>query len=270
MKTRLFSINFFEIILIIFLIYLIIILILFIFQRNLLYHPKINKYYSQSLDHEIKNIYIGKKHKLKAWYHFKNNRYKTLLFFHGNAGNLENRIYKLNEISKLNINYLIFAYRGFDNNPGKPSELVLYEDANSAISWLNSNNIPDSKIILYGESLGTAVAIHIAQNKKFAGLILESPFTSMIEMGKKYYPFLPVKFILKDKFDSINKVDKLVSPVLLMHGKNDKIVPFSMGKTLFDKLKVKKFSYFNEFGDHMMEFDENLILQIKNFLKNLS
>ena len=95
----------------------------------------------------------------------------------------------------MNLNFLIIAWRGFSGNSGKPNEKGLYDDAKSAVNWLKSKGIKEENIILYGESLGSAVAIEIAQNKKFAGIVLESPFTSMVEMGKKYYPIFPVSLL---------------------------------------------------------------------------
>ena len=103
---------------------------------------------------------------------------------------------------------MIIAWRGFSGNSGKPNEKGLYEDARSAVRWLKSVGIKEEKIILYGESLGTAVVVEIAQDKNFGGIILESPFTSMIEMGKKYYSFFPVKFLIKDRYESIKKNKK--------------------------------------------------------------
>ena len=189
--------------------YIIVIIFLFFYQRKLLYHPSENNYLDEtSLNHNIEKKFIQSENKLVSWYFEKNSDYKTILFFHGNAGKLDNRVYKLNELSKLEINYLIIAYRGFSGNEGKPTESGLYEDAKSAKIWLNNNGVKDKDIILYGESLGTAVAVDLASKHKFAGIILESPFTSMTRLAQKYYPIFPVKIILKDKFDSINKIQK--------------------------------------------------------------
>ena len=124
--------------------------------------------------------------------------------------------------------------------------------------------------ILYGESLGTAVAIEIGQNKNFAGMILESPFTSMVEMGKKYYPFFPVQLLLKDRYESINKIKNINFPVLVMHGKKDKIVPFYMGEKIYNLANMPKFKYFNDTDDHMMNFNDNLINEIGLFIKTLN
>ena len=117
----------------------------------------------------------------------------------------------------------------------------MYEDARTAINFLLKKGIFEQDIILYGESLGTGVAVEISQNKNFAGIILEAPFTSMIELGQKYYPFFPVKFLLKDKYESNKKIKNLKSPILVMHGKKDKIVPFYMGENIFNMANNPKF-----------------------------
>ena len=261
---------FVNIFLIVFLVYFLITLFLFFYQRKLLYHPSVNSRSSYTLDHDIEELTIPSENDLISWYYKKNKNYKTLVFFHGNAGDLSNRIYKLNELSKLKLNYLIFAYRGFNGSEGKPSEEGLYKDAENVIKWLKSKNVLEKNIVLYGESLGTAVAIHTAQSKNFSGIILEAPFTSMIDLGQKYYPFFPIKFLLKDKYESKKKINNINSPVLVMHGEKDKIVPFYMGKEIFEILPSQKFSYFNDQDDHMMEYNQDLINSIENFVDQLS
>ena len=255
----------------IFIIYFSISLIVFIYQRNLLYHPGENNYLDEGhLNHKIEKVNIKSEQSLVGWYYKKNKDFQTILFFHGNAGRLDNRIYKLNELAKLNINYLIIAYRGFSGNEGNPSEKGLYEDALAAKEWLNLNNIIDEKIILYGESLGTAVAVNLAKDNNFSGIILESPFTSMVSLAKKYYPYLPVKLLLKDKYETIKKIKKINYPILIMHGKKDKIVPFKMGLKLFQEANEPKSKYFSDIDDHMMDFNNDLLMSIRNFLNNLN
>jgi len=249
--------------------YLIVLAYIYLFQRNLLYHPLVNGYQGDEINFDYEAVFIKNNEgiKLKAWLHKKDliNK-KTILFFHGNAGNLTNRNYKLNELSKLDLNFLIISYRGFSNNEGKPSELGLYEDAKSALDWLKSKGVKEKNLVLYGESLGTAVAIETGQNKDLAGIILESPFTSMIKLAKKYYPFLPVKFLLKDKYETIKKLPNINSPLLVLHGKLDTIVPFAMGEELFEQANEPKFKYFIENDDHMMRYDQNLLGEIKKFI----
>ena len=102
-----------------------------------------------------------------------------------------------------------------------------------------------------------------------AGLILESPYTSMIDAGKLYYPYLPVSFLLKDRYETSKKIDKINIPILIMHGKQDDLVPIEMSYSLFDKIKGKKYSYFPENDDHMMEYNDELIKNIENFINKL-
>jgi len=252
--------------------YLIVLTYIYLFQRNLLYHPSDNGYQEDEINFDYKEIYIQNKEgiKLKAWLHEKDliNK-KTIIFFHGNAGNLRNRNYKLNELSKFDVNFLIVAYRGFSGNQGKPSEQGLYEDARSALDFLKIKGVKEKNLILYGESLGTAVAIETAQNKDLAGIILESPFTSMVELAQKYYPVLPVKFLLKDKYETIKKLPNINSPLLVLHGKLDNIVPFSMGKKLFEKANEPKFKYFVDNDDHMVRYDQKLLNEIKKFISDI-
>ena len=166
------------------------------------------------------------------------------MIFHGNAGDLSNRIYKLNELNKLKINILLISWRGFSGNKGSPTEKNLYKDAEAAIKWLNEKNVNNNQIILYGESLGTGVAVEMAKIKNFNGIILESPFTSIENSAKIYYPYLPVKYLLKDRYDTISKIKMVKSPIMIMHGEKDDVVPFYMGKILFEKANNPKHSYF--------------------------
>ena len=256
--------------------YVLLLIVVFFFQRDLLYHPSEDNYIKNEVAKEpteIEKVKITTNDKidLTGWFYNKNlENFKTILFFHGNAGSLENRTYKLNHFKDLDLNFLIIAWRGFSGNKGKPNEMGLYEDAASAIKWLKTKGIEEKNIILYGESLGTGVAVEIAQNKNYAGVILESPFTSMVNMGKKYYPFFPVSLLLKDKFESYKKINNISVPVLIMHGKVDKIVPYDMGKKMYELANEPKFFYSQEYGDHMIEYDEKLLSALKKFILSLN
>ena len=252
--------------------YLLVFSFLYLFQRSLLYHPTENNYYGDLLKVSIKKIKIKTKDNLQllSWYHKKDSRFKTILFLHGNAGSLENRIHKINHFKNINVNFLILAWRGFSGNKGRPTELGLYEDANSAIRWLKSEGLKEQDIIIYGESLGTGVTVEIGQNKNFAGIILESPFTSMVEAAKNKYPIFPIKLLLKDRYESSKKIKNIKSPILIMHGKNDDIVPFYMGQKMYKIANKPKYFYFSKYDDHMMEFNEKLIKELKNFIYSLN
>mgnify|MGYP002821069413 CR=1 FL=1 len=274
LRKHLIKMNFFlQILLFLLFIYLFILIFTYFFQRNLLYHPGENNYFGDKLIVSIERVQIKTKDNLKllSWYHRKNlDEYKTILFLHGNAGSLENRIHKINHFKNMNVNFLIIAWRGFSGNDGKPTEKGLYEDASSAITWLKSQGIKESNIIIYGESLGTGVATEIAQNKNFAGIILESPFTSMIDAGKDKYPYLPVRLLLKDKYESDKKMKNINIPVLIMHGKVDDIVPFHMGEKMYKLANQPKYSYFSKYDDHMMEYNEKLLKELNDFIISLN
>ena len=258
---------------VIFIFYLLILIFIFFNQRNLLYHPSENNYSGDKINFSYEEVFIPTSNNisLKGWFHKKNlKEKKTLVFFHGNAGDLRNRVHKLNLLKDFDINFLIIAYRGFSGNSGKPTERGLYEDAQSTLDWLRKQMINEDQLIIYGESLGTGVTLEIAQNKKYAGIILESPFTSMIDAGKFYYPYLPVSFLLKDRYENLKKLKNINIPILVMHGKKDKIVPFYMGKKVFDNAKEPKFFYFSDNDDHMMDYNEDLLKALSAFFKTIS
>ena len=262
-----------EFIILIFAIYFVLLIFLYFYQSKLLYHPTANSYTEvNDLIPKVEKVSIptSDNHNLLGWFHKKDISKKTILFLHGNAGSLENRIYKLNHFENFDLNFLIIAWRGFSGNSGKPNEKGLYDDAKSAVSWLESNGIKEEKIILFGESLGAAVAVEIAQNKNFAGIVVESAFTSMVEMGKKYYSFFPVSLLLKDKFESINKIKNIHCPILVMHGKKDSIVPFEMGNKIYTSANSPKFYYFSEYDDHMMDYNKLLLEKLKLFIESLN
>ena len=253
--------------------YLIIALILYNFQRNLLYHPSENNYQGDKLIVKIEKVNIKTKDNidLVAWYHKKDiKNSKTILFLHGNAGSLENRIHKINYFNDMNINFLLLAWRGFNGNKGYPTEEGLYIDAKSAVDWLIKKGIKNEDIIIYGESLGTGVATEISQNNNFAGVILESPFTSMVAAAKSKYPIFPIRLLLKDKYESDKKLKNIKIPILIMHGKVDRLVPFYMGKKMYELANEPKYSYFSEYDDHMMEYNENLLNELKKFISSLN
>ena len=265
--------NLLQFILIIFFIYFFVLVFLYLFQRNLLYHPNENNYQRDKILVDIKKVKISTSDNIEllGWYHKKNLKdFKTLIYFHGNAGSLENRIYKLNHFEDMNINFLIIAWRGFSGNEGKPSEQGLYEDGASTIDWLKKKGVTEKNIILYGESLGTGVATQLAQNKEFAGVILETPFTSMTDAAKIFYPYIPVNLLLKDKFENYKKIKNINSPILIMHGEKDQIVPFSMGKKIYEIANEPKYSHFTKYDNHMMEYDERLVFALKSFFKSLN
>ena len=218
--------------------YILLLIVVFFFQRNLLYQPSVDNYLKDQVVREpaeIEKVKITTKDKIDliGWFYNQDlEKFKTILFFHGNAGSLENRTYKLNHFKDLNVNFLIIAWRGFSGNKGKPNEIGLYEDAKATIKWLSTKGIKEKNIILYGESLGTGVAVEVAQSYK--------------------------------------KITNISVPILIIHGKVDKIVPYDMGKKMYELANEPKFFYSQEYGDHMVDYDESLLLALKKFIQSLN
>ena len=251
--------------------YFLVCILMYINQRNFIYFPGINNYIKyEKINKNNEVIYLKNKNKrLKSWFSNIRANKPIILFFHGNAGDLENRTYKANAFNDIGYNYLFISYRGFNGNDGSPTEENIYADAQFAYNWLLKNGFDENLIIIYGESLGTGVGVEISKNNNPKGLILESPFTSIVEMGKRKFPFLPVQLILKDKYDNLEKISLIKCPVLYLHGKSDNLVPKYMSDILIERTQTRAESYFPENDKHMMNFDKKLMNNIDKFIKNL-
>jgi len=183
--------------------------------------------------------------KINAWFvPFAGSR-RTLLWFHGNAGNIGNRVDLLSLLHrKLKSNVLIMDYRGYGLSEGEISEEGTRLDARAAYDYLLSrSDINPREIILFGRSLGAAVAIDLAVDLEHGALILEAPFTSIKEMAKKTFPFLPTSMLLKTRYDSLSKIKAVQLPLLILHGDQDQVVPFSQGRALFSAANDPKTFY---------------------------
>ncbi len=211
--------------------------------------------------------------KINGWLVKSKNAKTTIIFAHGNGGNISHRLDKINFFNKLGLNILIFDYRGYGKSAGVPSEQGLYLDIQAAYKFIKKEQSTGA-IIVYGESLGGAIAIDLAQKDKefdIDGLILEGTFTNITDMARLIYPFLPTGF-LKTKFDSISKISNIKTPKLHFHGKNDNIVPFNLGQKLFNAaIEPKKLVALE--GQHNDGFfiSENLVRKsIIEFMESIS
>jgi fermentation-respiration switch protein FrsA (DUF1100 family) len=152
----------------------------------------------------------------------------VVLFLHGNGGNVSHRLEKLAALRDIGADTLIIDYRGYGRSSGTPSESGLYADALAAYDWLTkSRRVDPKRIVVYGESLGTAAAVHLATEAKTAGVIVESGFTSLTEVAQGMFPFLPVRWILKHRFNSIDKVSRIDAPLLILHSRQDELFEMS-------------------------------------------
>lgn len=193
---------------------------------------------------------------------------KTILFFHGNAGNISHRLEKITFWHNLGFNVFIFDYRGYGKSEGKPNEEGFYQDARAAYDYLlNQKKLSEKEIVLFGESLGAGVAIDLATKVNPSAIIVESTFSSVVDMAKLIYPFLP-SFIIKSRFDSFSKVKEIKIPKLFIHSLNDEIVPFKLGQKLFISASQPK-DFLEIRGRHNSAFTESegiIENKIKDFL----
>jgi fermentation-respiration switch protein FrsA (DUF1100 family) len=163
--------------------------------------------------------------KLIAWYGKAKPGQPTLLYFHGNGGALEFRSASIRRYLDRGRGMFMMSYRGYSGSTGSPSETANVADAKLAYDALLKEGVRPENIILYGESLGSGVAVQVAAEKKVEGVILDSPFTSIAALAADLYPWLPVNLLLKDRYDSILHVRDVHVPVFIVHGEADDIVP---------------------------------------------
>lgn len=162
----------------------------------------------------------------------------TLLFLHGNAGNISHRLDSLRLFHGLGLNVLIFDYRGYGRSGGVPSEQGTYRDADAAWRYLTqTRGIPTAKIVVFGRSLGGAVAVWLAGHSAPAALILESTFTSVRDMASRYYPYLPVSVLLRNRYPTLDRIGALRLPTLVVHSHDDEIIPYEFGQRLYAALR---------------------------------
>ena len=192
----------------------------------------------------------------------------TIVFFQGNNGHLGYRNYKVRPWIDAGYGVLMVGYRGF-GNPGSPSEEGLYSDARAAIGALIARNVLEKAMVFYGESLGTGVAVQMATEFDASGLILESPYTSIPDVGANRYPMVPVHYLMDDQYDSIDKIGDVHMPLLLLHGQDDQVVPVKFGHKLFDAANEPKQAEFVPEAGHNNVYSLKVQQVILNFLAKL-
>ena len=197
----------------------------------------------------------------------------TWLWFPGNAGNISYRLDNLRLLHhRLSLNIFIFDYRGYGRSQGRPSEEGTYLDAEAALTYLRSRrDIDPEAIIFFGRSLGSAIAVNLATKHKCLGLILESPPTSLVGMMKRLFPSLPPEE-LPIKYDSLSKIKRISVPLLILHGDCDEVVPFFMGRKLYEAANEPKQFYTIENAGHndtYMVGGEEYFQAIENFIESV-
>jgi len=227
-------------------VYLIVVFLVYAGQSRLIYFPEIeqeisNKPSAIGLDYTSVNMATADGERLHGWWVSVPDAKGTVLFFHGNAGNISQRINYLSMFKRLGYNTLLFDYRGYGQSSGVPSESGTYLDAQAGWRYLTEiQNISPERIILFGESLGGAVAAWLAAREKPGLLVLASTFTSVPNLAAQIYPFLPVRWITRFHYNTLESLQSVTCPVFIAHSPEDEIIPFEHGQQLFQAAAAPK------------------------------
>jgi fermentation-respiration switch protein FrsA (DUF1100 family) len=212
--------------------------LLLLFEKRLIYFPM--------SAHDVTPAAMGLAHqelslraedgvRLHGWFLPVKDSRGSVLVSHGNAGNISHRLDRALLIqSRLRRDVLLFDYRGYGRSEGSPDEPGTYRDARAAYAWLREHGQAAERIVIFGESLGSAVALELALSNPARALVLESPFTSIPDMARAVYPFLPVWPLVRTRYDNLAKVPRLRMPLLVLHGDRDDVVPFAQGRRVFE------------------------------------
>lgn len=175
---------------------------------------------------------------------------RVVAYFHGNAGHRGNRVSRILPYAAQGYGVLLVGYRGYGGNPGVPTEAGLYTDARAALDFLKNQHVNETQLILFGESLGAAIAAQMAIERPAAALILEAPFASITRSARLRYPFLVFDALVSDKFDTLSKIDRIEKPLLVIHGELDRTTPAMFGRMLFDAAREPKQALFPAEAGH--------------------
>ena len=239
--------------------YIVVLCFLYFFQRKLIYYPSKSR---PNLEN-FKNIYTEVNTQTKEafnlihWYHKKSAPY--IIVFHGNAGNIEDRGLKFKFLTD-HYSVLLASYRGYGLNPGKPTEKHLIEDSSLVLKWLlKQEGVSSKEVILFGESLGSGVVTALATQYTVKAVIFDGAFSSVTDVSKSIYPFMPVSLMLKDKWNSEERIKKVQAPTLFIHSKQDRTVSFRFGKKLFASANEPKKHIWLEGPGHTSNLDEEFV-----------
>lgn len=262
---------FINIIIIVSLVYLGINAYLYFFQRSILYLPVKEmsgpKNYGLYDAEEIR-INTDDGINITAWYIPPKHNEPVMLYLHGNAGNLGDRTEKLEAFLNKGFGMLAVSWRGYGTSDGEPTEEGLYNDARAAFKYLKYLGFSDKDIFFYGESLGSGVAVQLATEHEARAVILEAPYTAIVDRAAQLYPYIPVKMLVKDKFNSLVKIPDVHIPVLIFHGYLDEVMPITHGRAILNAAnEPKEARFFEQVGHTDFNFSE-LANVTYNFVKN--
>lgn len=245
-------------------------LVLYLKQRDLMFSAAT----AHVLPHEVGLVEVSEVtlttqagEKLYSWYGPAKPDKATILFFHGNGGSLSSRLDKFHQIMDKGYGIFMLGYPGYGGSEGSPSETAFNEAAELSYNYLDESGLEPSDLVLYGESLGTSVAVQLAARESAAALILEAPMSSILEIAQSQYPYVPLSLLLKDPFMSIDSIRLVNMPILFIHGTNDGAIPIQNGQALFKEALQPKTFHTVEGAGHNNLYEFPVVDVIDTFIE---
>ncbi len=245
---------------------------LYLFQRHLLYHPSgghPDPVLAGVPEMTAVSLTSADGLNLVSWYAAARNGAPTLVYFHGNAGHIGHRGFKVRPYLDAGWGAMLVGYRGYGGNPGAPSEAGLYADARAALAFLDAEGVAAGRRFYYGESLGTGIAVRMAAEgaaKAAVGaVILEAPYTVIADVAAEHYPFVPARRMMHDRFDAQSHIATIGAPLLVVHGERDHVIPTHFGKSLFAAASEPKAAHWIETAGHNDLHDHGLAERVLAF-----
>lgn len=212
-------------------------------QRDMMYLPTLERIVPAAVGLDgVEEVYMttAADFVLVSWFAPPEDGRPTVLFFHGNAGAVNHRAYRFKELMEYGYGVFVLGYPGYGGSGGQPTEAGFHEGANLAYDYLRASGIEADDIVIYGESIGSGVAVQLAARVEAKGLVLEAPMSSAVSVAREHYPLLVASFFLSDRFRSDEYIDRIDMPLLVIHGGRDAIIPLRMGQELVDRADEPK------------------------------
>ena len=253
-------------------VYLVAVTALYFGQRKLIYHPDPTRIQPEAIglsafSEEILATADGER--IVTWHAPPQPGQPTLLYFHGNAGTLSARGGRLQALNEAGLGIAIMSYRGYSGSTGSPGSNANARDARQLYDLLLSRGVLPKDIIIYGESIGTGVATELARSVKIGGLILDSPFTSLVDRAAELYPFVPVRPFITDRYPVFEQIAQVNAPLLIMHGALDEVIPARMGEAVFAAAREPKTLRIFPEGGHSDLYNHGALDAVLTFVRGL-
>lgn len=251
--------------------YIALIGIMYVLQRKLLYLPSKARPSLESFKGLYEEAQVQTKEGLSLTHWLARRGRPHVMILHGNAGSIQDRAYKFQFLTDQGFSVLLASYRGYGRNPGRPAEADIISDAALTFEWLlKEEGLTPKDVAVLGESLGSGAAIALAAKYPVKGLVFDGAYSSITDVAQSVYPFLPVRWLLKDTWDSLARIQHVRSPSLFIHSKRDSVLPFRFAEKLFQAAPEPKQSLWLERSNHNDNLESEAVQKsIIDFLRSL-